>query len=220
MFALLVHAYTASGAALALLATLAVVGADYRAAFFWLGVAMVVDATDGWLARKARVGERLPRLSGELLDNIVDYLTFVFVPLVLLTLGRRCSVWAALVVLLASAYGFSRLDAKTPDYFFTGFPSYWNIVAFYLYVGSAPRWINDGVLALLSALVFVPVGYVYPSRTPALRVVTLALGVGWGALMFVLIWQLPDVSRALVAVSLVFPVYYVVVSVVLHHRRV
>lgn len=218
--ALLVHLFTASGAILALLATLAIFGADYRAAFFWLGLATIVDASDGWLARTFQVRARLPRVSGETLDNIVDYLTFVFVPVVLLLVSRRSSVQAAVVVLLASAYGFSHTAAKTDDHFFTGFPSYWNIVAFYLFVGSAPRALNDGVLLLLSALVFVRIGYIYPTRTPVLRTVTLVLGLLWGALMFVLIWQLPDVSRPLLGASLLFPAYYGVLSVILHRRRV
>jgi phosphatidylcholine synthase len=219
----LVHAYTASSAVLAFLALLAVGAGDVRAAFLWLTVAVIVDASDGWLARLARVRERLPHFNGARLDDIVDYLTFVFVPLFLLQHTGRLPPGAGVAVvaaaLLASAYGFSREDAKTDDHFFTGFPSYWNIVALYMVALGTGRATNAGILVALTALVFVPLGYVYPSRTPALRSLTLTLGVLWGLAMMVVVWQLPTPSRPLVLASLLFPAYYLVVSLALHSRR-
>ena len=219
----LVHAYTASSAVLAFLALLAVAAGDVRAAFLWLTVAVIVDASDGWLARLARVRERLPHFNGARLDDIVDYLTFVFVPLFLLQHTGRLPSGAGVAVvaaaLLASAYGFSREDAKTDDHFFTGFPSYWNIVALYMVALGTGRATNAGILVALTALVFVPLGYVYPSRTPALRGLTLTLGVLWGLAMMVVVWQLPTPSRPLVLASLLFPAYYLMVSLALHSRR-
>jgi phosphatidylcholine synthase len=219
----LVHAYTASSAVLAFLALLAVAAGDVRAAFLWLTVAVIVDASDGWLARLARVRERLPHFNGARLDDIVDYLTFVFVPLFLLQHTGRLPPGAGVAVvaaaLLASAYGFSREDAKTDDHFFTGFPSYWNIVALYMVALGTGRATNAGILVALTALVFVPLGYVYPSRTPALRSLTLTLGVLWGLAMMVVVWQLPTPSRPLVLASLLFPAYYLMVSLALHSRR-
>jgi phosphatidylcholine synthase len=219
----LVHAYTASSAVLAFLALLAVAAGDVRAAFLWLTVAVIVDASDGWLARLARVRERLPHFNGARLDDIVDYLTFVFVPLFLLQHTGRLPPGAGVAVvaaaLLASAYGFSREDAKTDDHFFTGFPSYWNIVALYMVALGTGRATNAGILVALTALVFVPLGYVYPSRTPALRGLTLTLGVLWGLAMMVVVWQLPTPSRPLVLASLLFPAYYLMVSLALHSRR-
>ena len=219
----LVHAYTASGAVLAYLALRAVAADDVRMAFAWLAVAMVVDATDGWLARSARVHARLPAFDGARLDDIVDYLTFVFVPLYLIEylghLPRAVSGWVVAGALLASAYGFARTDAKTSDHFFTGFPSYWNIVALYVVALDTGRWLNAGILMGLTVLVFVRLKYVYPSRTEVLRLLTIILALLWGIAMVAIIWQLPRPSPALVVGSLLFPVYYVVLSVALHVRR-
>ena len=137
----LVHLYTASGALAAFFGTLAVFDGRYRLALLWMVAATVVDATDGLLARGARVKERLPAFDGARLDDIVDYLTFVFLPvLFLFRSGALPAGWGggiASVVLLSSAYGFAAADAKTNDHFFTGFPSYWNIVALYLHIGGS-----------------------------------------------------------------------------------
>jgi phosphatidylcholine synthase len=122
-------------------------------------------------------------------------------------------------MLLSSAYGFSQTQAKTSDYFFTGFPSYWSIVVLYLYVLRLPAPVNGLVLLGLAALVFVPIGYVYPSRTPTLRGLTVTLGLVWGAATIALIFLLPDVPGWLQMLSLAYPVYYVVLSLVLQLRR-
>lgn len=210
----LAHLYTALGAPLALFAVLAVLGGDYRGAFIVLAAATFIDTTDGWLARWLRVKEVLPGFDGARLDDIVDYLTYVFVPvLLMLRAGMLPPGWGVLVgavVLLASAYGFAQADAKvsTTDYYFTGFPSYWNIVALYLYVFDLSRTVNAVVLLVLALLVFVPIRYVYPSRTVTLRSLTLALGAAWGAIVMVMIGRLPATDGPWAALSLVFPVYY------------
>ena len=218
-----VHAFTASGAVMGLAALDATVQGDYRGAFLWMIAATAVDAVDGWLARLARVGERAPGLDGKRLDDIVDYLTYVVAPaFLLLRAGLLPAVlgWTvAAAMLLASAYGFSRTDAKTPDHFFTGFPSYWNVAALYLYVLGLSPAVNAAVLSALVLLVFVPVRYVYPSRTAAWQVPTVALGAIWAALMAGIAWRLPAVSRPAVCVSLAFPLYYLVLSLVLYARR-
>ena len=194
-----------------------------RAAFMWMIAATVVDGTDGVLARLVRVKEALPDFDGGRLDDIVDYLTFVFVPVVLLyetgLLPERWGAGVASVVLLSSAYGFVAPDGKTADHFFTGFPSYWNVVALYLYAfGSAPV-VNAVVLLVLSGLVFVRVGYIYPTRTRSLRVLTLALAVLWGAMLVGIVTTLPRPPRSLLVLSLAFPAYYFAASLALHVRR-
>ncbi|MDQ3211540.1 MAG: CDP-diacylglycerol O-phosphatidyltransferase [Acidobacteriota bacterium] len=218
-----VHAYTATGAVAAFMATLAVFDERYRAAFLLLVAATIVDGTDGVLARVARVKEATPHFDGARLDDIVDYLTFVFVPVLLLyragDLPPRWGGVAAAVVLLSSAYGFCRTDAKTEDNFFTGFPSYWNIVAVYLHAAGLAAGVNAGILVVLSALVFVRTGYVYPTRTPVLRGLTVALGAVWGLMVLGIIMLLPDVPGWLVLGSLFFPVYYTVLSFTLDARR-
>lgn len=215
--------YTAAGALLAFLSLVAAVNRNVRLAFAWLAVATAVDATDGLLARLADVKRRAPEIDGARLDDIVDYLTFVFLPAFIVyhfdMLPAGWGLVVVIAVLSSSAFGFTAIDAKTSDHFFTGFPSYWNIVALYLYALALTPWINATVLLVLAALVFVRTGYVYPSRTLALRWVTLALGMLWSLAMIATIWWLPSPPRALVIGSLVFPIYYVVLSLALHRRR-
>ena len=222
-FAWLVHFYTASGAVLAFAASLAAFDGKFRAAFLFLVAANVVDATDGMLARSAGIPGSTPRFDGARLDDIVDYLTFVFVPMLILhragNLPDGWGMWVVAAVLLSSGYGFASLDAKTSDHFFTGFPSYWNIVALYLHAARTPDVANAAVLLALVAMVFVRIGYVYPSGMPVLRGLTNGLGVIWAAMMLAVVWLLPSVPRVLLIGSSFFPVYYIVLSFWLHSRR-
>jgi phosphatidylcholine synthase len=210
---------------LALRAAIAIIDFDFRSAFLALIAATFVDATDGLLARALRVKDRLPQFDGARLDDIVDYLTYVFVPVLLIW-------WADLIppawvmpvggaVLLASAYGFARADAKvqTHDHFFTGFPSYWNIVAVYLFLWRFSQAVNAVILVALAILVFVPIRYVYPTRTTTMKTPTLVLGSSWAALVAWMIWRLPATNGPWMALSLVFPVYYVALSVYLNSKR-
>jgi phosphatidylcholine synthase len=219
-----VHVLTASGALVGMLALVSAVERDYRATFLWFVAATAIDAVDGWFARAARVKDTVPQVDGARLDDIVDYLTYVFVPAFLVwqagLVPEATAVPVASVMLLSSAFGFSRTDAKTEDYFFTGFPSYWNIVVFYLMALGTSPITNAAVLVTLAVLVFVPIGYVYPSRTPVWQRATVVLGTAWAASVFVMAWQWPDVSRRLLHVSLAYPVYYAALSLVLHARRV
>lgn len=223
LYAALVHGYTASGAILAFVGLRAVVRRDDRLAFGVMLAATLIDATDGALARAARVKEALPNVDGARIDDIVDYVTFVLLPLFLLdSAGGLPSAFAlpvVSVVLLSSAYGLAALDAKSADHFFTGFPSYWNIVVFYLMALSLRPWVNAALLLVLSGLIFVRTGYLYPTRTPMLRAPTLVLAAVWVVVLVWIIWRWPGVPRSVVIGSLAFPVYYIVVSAVLHVRR-
>ena len=218
-----VHAYTGSGAILAFVAAWGVVHGHDRLALAALFAATIVDATDGVLARRARVKEVLPDVDGGRIDDIVDYMTFVLVPLLLLEAAGGLYVTAvfpvAAAVLLSSLYGFVAPDAKSDDHFFTGFPSYWNIVVLYLLLFKVPPAWNAVVLLALSGLVFVRIGYVYPSRTVTLQRTTLVLGAAWSLMIGAIIWMWPAPPRLLAIASLVFPVYYLVLSLVLHARR-
>ena len=219
----LVHVYTASGAICAFMAVTRIFYDRYTDAFFWLFIAVLVDATDGYFARRADVATRIPHFNGAKLDDIVDYLTYVFVPALFvwhaLLVPDRWSIVIVSAILLSSAYGFNRDDAKTGDHFFTGFPSYWNIVAFYLFVARLSPAVNAAILLALVALVFVPIRYVYPSRTPVWHGPTVVLGALWGVLMIVMLRQAPDVPPVVLGASLVFPVYYVALSLALEFRR-
>jgi phosphatidylcholine synthase len=217
-----VHLYTGLGALLGLLALDAAARASYGAAFGWLALAMAIDCTDGTLARRAQVKCILPNFDGARLDDIVDYLTYVFVPIVLAWQAEGIlpespgRAFIAALPLLASGYGFCQADAKTPDHFFKGFPSYWNVVVFYLYCLRAPTWVNAAVLALFSVLVFVPIRYLYPSRTATARTITIVLGIVWTIMVLTLLRQFPQPSRGLALLSLFFPVYYLGFSMYLH----
>jgi phosphatidylcholine synthase len=219
----LVHAYTASGAVLAFVGAWGVVHGNEQLALAAMFAATIVDSTDGVLARAARVKQVLPDVDGARIDDIVDYITFVFLPLMLLEAsgGLHAGIaWPVIgVVLLSSMYGFVAPDAKTADYFFTGFPSYWNIVVLYLLLFRVPPAANAAILFGLSALVFVRIGWIYPSRTPTLQRLTLALGLVWTVAIAVIILRWPSPPRWIAIASLVFPVYYIVLSLVLHSRR-
>jgi phosphatidylcholine synthase len=219
----LVHLYTATGALFAFLSLNFTIQNRYREAFICLAVSVAIDASDGVLARRLEVSARLPWFNGDSLDHIVDYLTYVFVPAFIAwhapLVPGGWGIAVPFAMLLSSLYGFNREDAKTPDHFFTGFPSYWNIVVFYLYLAAWPPVANAALLTVLALLVFVPIRYVYPSRTPALRTLTIALGILWGLLMIVMLWRMPAVPRVMFWLSLIFPAYYLALSLVLHHRR-
>lgn len=220
----LVHAYTATGAVLALLIVLAAIEGDSARAL-WLGLAaLIIDGTDGMLARRFDVKDRLPWFDGALLDNIVDYLTYVFAPVVLLlqrgylpdgTLGTLIAV----LPLIASCYQFCRVDAKTDDHFFLGFPSYWNVVAFYaIAIGMSTTAVSVTVV-VCALLVFVPIGYIYPSRMLEFRRLTLSLSGLWLIAYAVVVVQLPDPDPWLLAASGGYIVYYLGLSLHLETKR-
>jgi phosphatidylcholine synthase len=212
-----VHVFTATGAVLALL----MVHFSYQhrvETVLWLFlVAMVIDGTDGMLARRFHVKTVLPGFDGALLDNIVDYMTYALAPMALLWAngylpdGAAGGVVAS-IPLLASTYQFCRSDAKTDDHFFLGFPSYWNIVAFYVVVWELSTVGTTALLLALSVLVFVPIKYLYPSRTERLWYVNMTLSVLWLALWALITASLPDAPSVLVGLSLVYVAYYIAVS--------
>jgi len=220
----LVHIYTALGAVLGLYTILAVEEANFRLAFLLMACTVIIDATDGALARAARVKEIIPWFDGTLLDNLVDYLNYVIVPSLLMLrahlLPEQDGLWLAAIPVLSSAYGFCRSDAKTADHFFLGFPSYWNIVFFYLYALQTALWINAFVIIALSIMVLVPVRFIYPSRSPRFRYQLNALGAIWGVAILYLIFKLPNPPRWLLLASLMFPAYYTALSLWLELRRV
>lgn len=219
----LVHLYTASQAALAFFALVFIEQGKFQAAFWLMTLAVIIDATDGTLARRVGVKEQIPWFDGDRLEDIMDYLNYVLVPSFFLfradLLPRSDALWLASLPLLASAYGFCQKEAKTQDHFFTGFPSYWNIVGFYFYVMRTPRWLNGFLLVIFSALVFVPMRYLYPSRSPVFRALTNGLGILWGILILIIIYRLPENSSWIVYVSLLYPAYYMILSLWLEARR-
>jgi phosphatidylcholine synthase len=211
--AVAVHLYTASGAVLALLILVAAFQNEAVRALWLMLASLLVDSTDGLLARRFRVNEALPFFDGALLDNIVDYMTYVFAPMVLLwsggylPAGTSGVVFAALP-LLASSYQFCRVDAKTDDHFFLGFPSYFNVVAFYAIVFEPGAGALAAVLVVCSLLVFVPIRYVYPTRTIAFRGLSLALTALWLVSYAAILLQMPEPDPLLLGFSILYLFYY------------
>jgi phosphatidylcholine synthase len=217
-FAWLVHLYTALGLVCAAgMAVLIVRGDDasFRLAFFLMMLATAVDATDGWLARKARVKETLPGFDGAALDNLIDFQTYTTLPLLLIWRAGLLPAelaWLLLLPLLASAYGFSQVNVKTADGFFLGFPSYWNIVAYYLFVLHPAAWAAVTLIVACSILTFVPTPYLYATRGgPFAKTINIGSAIWFLSLGFVLFG--PEHQRWPVAMlSLLFPVMYLALS--------
>jgi phosphatidylcholine synthase len=223
VFAWLVHLYTALGLVCAAgIVVLIVHGGDnsFRAAFLLMMVATAIDATDGWLARKARVKEVLPHFDGTALDNLIDFHTYTSLPLLLLWragIVPGAAAWVLLLPLLSSAYGFSQVNAKTDDGFFLGFPSYWNIVAFYLYVFHAPVWVSVPLIMTLAVLTFVPTPYLYATRGgPFARLINVGAAI-WFMLLGLILFG--PAQGTLAVVSLVYPLMYMALSAAVTIRR-
>jgi phosphatidylcholine synthase len=175
----LIHVLTASGAALALLALMAAVAHRWSAMFAWLGVALIVDAVDGPLARRFRVAETLPRWSGETLDLVVDFVTYVFVPAYAIAasglLAPPFDVGAGLLITITGGLYFADRDMKMTGNYFRGFPALWNCIAFYLLLLRPAPWLAATAVAVLAVLTFVPFRFVHPMRVVRLRALTLIL---------------------------------------------
>jgi len=169
ILALSVHLFTATGALLALWALILIVEGEAQLSLILLAIAALIDAVDGTFARRVDVSKHIPQIDGALLDNIVDYLTWVFLPVAWAYYFLDLHFLAGAAVLTCSLFGFSHKQAKTEMNFFRGFPSYWNLVVFYLYLLSATPLITTLVMLILAALVLVPINFVYPSLTEQWR---------------------------------------------------
>jgi phosphatidylcholine synthase len=210
--AFLVHVFTACGAALALLALLSAVEGDWAMMFLWLGVALLVDGVDGMLARGLRVAERVPRWSGDTLDLVVDFTTYVFVPAyAVAAAGLMPGSWgvlAASLIAVAGALYFADTRMKAKGNYFLGFPAVWNVVVFYLLLVRPSPVVGFAIVVAFAALSFAPVRFVHPFRVRRMRSVTVALLAVWAvlALLAVLDNLAPDawVTAALCAIAIYF----------------
>lgn len=209
----LVHLYTTSTLLFAVLAVQWIFEGRYPLALLAMGIMVFIDATDGALARKHRVKQTIPHIDGALLDNIVDFVSYVFVPILfLMHAGMLLAPVTLFVTLLAfsSAYGFSRTSAKQADAgFFVGFPSYWNVVAVYAYLLDLTPAFTTALVVVLSLMVFSEVRFLYVSRLQRGRMLHLALGGFWGLAVMTAIFLEPGALRqTLVAASLLYVVFY------------
>jgi phosphatidylcholine synthase len=211
-----VHIFTACGAACALLALIAAVGTAWTQMFVWLGVALIIDGIDGTFARRLHVAEVLPRWSGDLLDFVVDFVTYVFVPaFAMVTSGLLpppLALVLGLVVTVTGALYFADRRMKTSDSYFRGFPALWNVVAFYLFVLKPSPWLAAGVIVALAAATFAPIHFVHPVRVPRWRQVNIAALVLWGLLALLALAQNLDPPLWAAAALAVIALYFVIVG--------
>jgi phosphatidylcholine synthase len=214
-----VHLYTAMGIVCGFSALLATLAGQVCETFWWLLLALFIDGTDGILARAIDVKRVVPEYDGRKLDDITDYLNYVFIPVVFAhRFGLVPRGWELVLALplLASAYGFCCDTAKTSDGYFTGFPSYWNVVVVYLYLLGVRPQAGALLFAYLSLMVFVPIRYLYPTQAPRFRALSLGLSLVWGLMFVWILCSLPEPPMWLVWASTSYPAYYVLVSFYLH----
>lgn len=222
-----VHGYTASGVALAFLAAAEICSTvpDPRRCFLLLFAAVFVDATDGFLARRWHVQKWAAAIDGRTIDDIVDYLTFTFLPLLLMWrldwLPQPAALYA-IPALMASLFGFANRQAKDEAAgFFLGFPSYWNVVAFYagIFGGREAAPVTGGITLSLALLTVLPVRFLYPNLAPPpWRLVVLLGAVVWSLALIILLLRYPHGPMWLASLSLIYPIFYTVLSFHLSRR--
>jgi phosphatidylcholine synthase len=221
----LVHCYTAAGlVAAAGMAVLIARGGDdaFRWAFVLMLAATIIDSSDGWLARKVRVKEVLPEFDGRTLDDLTDFHTYTSMPLFLMWRAQilpGALAWVLLLPLVASAFGFSRVNAKTADGFFLGFPSYWNVVAFYLYLLQPRVPVSLAVIVAFALLTFVPARYLYITRGGPYARVMLVGGVIWAIVTLLLAVGPLAHHQTLARISMIYPLAYLALSWIVTMRR-
>jgi len=181
-----VHVFTAAGAALALVALIYAVREQWAAMFLCLAVALIVDAIDGTIARWLKVAEAFPRWSGDVLDLVVDFVTYVFVPAYAIAAGgilpQPLAVPAGVIIVITGALYFADRQMKTADNYFRGFPALWNVVAFYLFLLKPVPSVAATIVACLAVLTFVPFKFLHPVRVVRLRALNLAVVIVWSVL--------------------------------------
>jgi phosphatidylcholine synthase len=188
-----VHVLTASGAALAFLAAIMAAVGAWSAMFLGLGLALVVDALDGPLARRFEVAKTLPRWSGDALDLVVDFLSYVFVPAFALTMSGLIplmpAVLCGVVIIVTGAIYFADREMKTRDNYFRGFPALWNVVVFYIFLLVPPVWASIVAVVVLAGLSFAPIAFVHPLRVERWRPITLGILALWAVLALVALYD-------------------------------
>lgn len=218
-----VHAFTASGSFIGLFTLINIYNHNYIAALWLMAITVVIDSVDGTLARVVQVKLVLPNIDGTLLDNIVDYLNYVITPCFFLFVnpGMLPNLYNYIILLgivITSSYQFCQADAKTPDHFFKGFPCYWNIAVFYMFIFHTSAMTNAIILSIFCVLIFVPIKYVYPSRldylTPSrfLKIMMHCFSLVYGISSAVLLWTYPNLNKLFMILSLSYVALYLILS--------
>lgn len=215
-----VHLLTALGAALGLWAILLTFDGFYKEAIWVLGFAVFIDSIDGTLARYIDIKNHAPRIDGALLDNIIDFITWTIAPLVWIYATMQIPLWVLLVCAISSAFGFANKKAKTEDNFFLGFPSYWNIVVFYLFLLQLPLEFASTILLVFAVSALLPIKFIYPTRTTYFKAPTLLLGTLFAFQLVALMILFDEAPMYIVYSSFIFPVYYFILSFYLNFKSV
>jgi phosphatidylcholine synthase len=215
-----VHLFTASGGAVAVLALYAAIERNFSACFAWLGLALFIDGIDGTLARAARVHVTAASIDGAVLDLVIDFLTYVLVPVVALwrsdLMPTEVSFWIGLVVTIASALYFADTRMKTEDMWFRGFPATWNILVLYLFV-LRPPWVLSAALLLAAAgIMFAPIVFVHPLRVTRFRRLTVAMSIAWFAFAGIAILEKLTPSSWVVAGMVLTAAYFLALPLIRH----
>jgi phosphatidylcholine synthase len=207
-----VHVFTATGAALGLGALLYAVRGQWAAMFWCLGIALVVDGVDGTIARAFKVAERLPRWSGDVLDLVVDFATYVFVPAYAIAAGgllpEPLALPAGVLIVVTGALYFADREMKTADNYFRGFPTLWNAAAFYLFLLKPAPWLAATIVVALAVLTFAPFKFVHPMRVTRLRALTVAALLLWSVLAAVALLRDLDPGPWVAGGLLVIALYF------------
>jgi len=219
-----VHLFTASGAAFGFLALLAIEASRWEAAFAWMAVTLIIDGLDGALARLVNIRETLPRFAGVNLDLIVDYFTYVIVPALFFyrseLLPNHWKLFSAMLILVASQYHSGNLDQKTTDYYFRGFPAWWNVLAFYLYVFHPPAYLNLVLVIVFGLSTFTPMLlFLHPLRVKEWKMMTVGVITIWTIVNAAILAQMPAPKRGLLIVSLAGLAYLSTVCLVRTAKR-
>ncbi|MGL4488527.1 MAG: phosphatidylcholine synthase [Rhizobiaceae bacterium] len=206
-----VHLLTASGSFLAFLSVVAASEMRWTSMFLWLGLALFVDGIDGPIARKLQVKEVLPNWSGETLDNIIDYITYVLIPAFALYqrgfMGENLSFLSAAIIVVSSAIYYADTGMKTKENFFKGFPVVWNMLVFTLFIVEPGEYAAFATVVIAAILSFVPVNFLHPVRVQRLRAINLPIFLLWcafGGLALLYNLDAPDWLKVCVAVTSVY----------------
>lgn len=211
-----VHIFTASGLVVGLLGLVAIMNRDWRAAFLWLFVAVLIDTVDGRLARTFQVKQVLPNVDGRMLDYVIDFTNDVILPTLILyqagLLPASIRLICCAAILIVSCYHYTNLKAITDDFSFRGFPAMWNFVVFYLFVlGLSPVW-NVVVIGVFCCLHFTPIDFIYPTRTVRLKILTFGLVLLLAVVNLIILIHHPLRNPVLLVVSLLIVGYLMALS--------
>jgi phosphatidylcholine synthase len=206
-----VHILTASGSFLAFLSVVAASEEQFVLMWWWLGLALFVDGIDGPIARRLNVKELLPNWSGELLDCIIDYITYVLIPAFALYksgfMGEGLSFLSAAIIVITSAIYYADTGMKTKENFFRGFPVVWNMAVFVLFALSPGEWVSFAVVVVMAVLTFMPINFLHPVRVVRLRAINLPVTLLWcglGMVSLLMNMEPPIYIKIMLAVTSIY----------------